>query len=108
MSKPKRLQDGPERTIDVQRKARRDFLLIAVVVVVACVAVLTDPDKVFEWVAQHKEVLVDEFLVAVVFIGTGFALFSWRRWTDLSRITDRARWCAIRRAENIAARACSC
>jgi hypothetical protein len=36
MSKPKRLQDGPERTIDVQRKARRDFLLIAVVVVVAC------------------------------------------------------------------------
>jgi diguanylate cyclase (GGDEF)-like protein len=85
MSKPKHLQDGLERTIDVGRKARRDFLLIAIIVVVACVAVLSDPDKVFEWVAHHKEVQVDEFLVAVVFIGTGFALFSWRRWTDLSR-----------------------
>ena len=68
-----------KKTIDVRRKARRDLLFIAAMVAVACVAVLSDPDKMFEWVAKHKEVQVDEFLVAVVFIGTGFALFSWRR-----------------------------
>lgn len=70
---------------DVGRKARRDFLFIAGIVVLGCLAVLSDPDKIFEWVAHHEEVQVDEFLVAFVIIGTGFALFSWRRWTDLSR-----------------------
>jgi diguanylate cyclase len=70
---------------NVGRKARRDFLFIAGIVVLGCVAVLSDPDKIFEWVAHHEEVQVDEFLVAFVIIGTGFALFSWQRWTDLSR-----------------------
>jgi len=60
-------------------------LFIAGIVVLGCVAVLSDPDNIFEWVAHHEEVQVDEFLVAFVIIGTGFALFSWRRWTDLSR-----------------------
>jgi diguanylate cyclase (GGDEF)-like protein len=73
------------KTIEVGRKARRDFALIVCVVLVACIAILSDPDKIFEWVAHHEEVQVDEFLVAVVVIGTGFAIFSWRRWTDLSR-----------------------
>ena len=31
------------------------------------------------------EVQVNEFLVAIVVIGTGFGFISWRRWTDLSR-----------------------
>jgi len=85
MTKPSHLRNNLERTEDVRRKARRDLLLIAVVVVVGCIGVLADPDKVFEWIAHHKEVQVDELLVAVVIVGTGFALFSWRRWTDLSR-----------------------
>ena len=70
---------------DVRSRARRDLLLIATVVLVACIVVLSDPDKAFEWVAQHKVVQADEFLVSVGIIGAGFALFSWRRWTELSR-----------------------
>jgi diguanylate cyclase (GGDEF)-like protein len=85
MTEPRHFRNNIERTEDIRRKARRDFLLITAVVVVGCIAVLADPDKVFEWIAHHKEVQVDELLVAVVIVGTGFALFSWRRWTDLSR-----------------------
>jgi diguanylate cyclase len=85
MNDSRRPQNELAKTADAGRRARRDFALIAGVVVLACIAVLSDPDKIFEWVAHHEEVQVDEFLVAVVVIGTGFALFSWRRWTDLSR-----------------------
>jgi hypothetical protein len=44
------------KTIDVGRKARRDFALIVCVVLVACIAILSDPDKIFEWMAHHEEV----------------------------------------------------
>jgi len=74
-----------ERTRAPQKRAGRDVIVIAIVVAVGCVAVLLDPDRAFEWVASHKEVQIDEFLTAVLIIGSGFAVFSWRRWTDLSR-----------------------
>jgi len=66
-------------------KARKDLIFVAVVVVIGCIVAVSDPDKVFEWIAQKKAVQVDEGLVAIVIVGTGFAVFSWRRWTDLSR-----------------------
>jgi diguanylate cyclase len=66
-------------------RARRDLLVIGIVILVACLVILADPDRAFEWVASHEEVRVDEFLTAIVTIGAGFAIFSWRRWTDLSR-----------------------
>jgi diguanylate cyclase (GGDEF)-like protein len=74
-----------EGTKTPRTRARRDVLVTAAVVFTGCVAVLSDPDRAFEWIAGHKEVQVDEFLTAVVIIGAGFAIFSWRRWTDLSR-----------------------
>jgi diguanylate cyclase (GGDEF)-like protein len=66
-------------------RVRRDLFVIGIVVLILCGLILIDPDRFFEWLAKHKEVQIDEFLVAVVIIGTGFGLFSWRRWTDLSR-----------------------
>jgi diguanylate cyclase len=66
-------------------RARRDLFVIGIVILAACVLILSDPDRAFEWVASHEEVRVDEFLTAIVIIGAGFAIFSWRRWTDLSR-----------------------
>jgi len=66
-------------------RARRDLLLIGIVILVALNVILADPDRAFEWVASHEEVRVDEFLTAIVVMGSGFAIFSWRRWTDLSR-----------------------
>jgi diguanylate cyclase len=66
-------------------RARRDLFVIGIVILVACIVILSDPDRAFEWVASHEEVRVDEFLTAIVIIGAGFAVFSWRRWTDLSR-----------------------
>src|SRR5579859_1686833 len=74
------------RATDSSRnRARRDLIRIVIIVLIVCIAAFFDPDKFFEWVALHKEVQVNEFLVAIVVIGTGFAIFSWRRWTDLSR-----------------------
>jgi diguanylate cyclase len=66
-------------------RARRDLFVIGIVILVACLVILADPERAFEWVASHEEVRVDEFLTAIVTIGAGFAIFSWRRWTDLSR-----------------------
>lgn len=68
-----------------EKRARRDLIVIAALVALGCIAILLDPDRGFEWLAGHKEVQVDEFLTAVVILGSGFAVFSWRRWTDLSR-----------------------
>jgi len=85
MNESKQPRNTLERTEDTQRRTRRDFLLVGAVVVIGCAIVLADPDRVFEWIARYKEVQVDELLVAGVILGTGFAFFSWRRWTDLSR-----------------------
>jgi diguanylate cyclase (GGDEF)-like protein len=74
-----------EQTNSVKIRERKDLIRIGIVVLIVCVIVLVDPDKFFEWLAQRREAQVDEFLVAVVAIGVGFAIFSWRRWTDLSR-----------------------
>jgi diguanylate cyclase (GGDEF)-like protein len=54
-------------------------------VLIGCLAVLRDPGRAFEWIASRKEVQFDECLTAAVIIGAGFAIFSWRRWSDLSR-----------------------
>jgi diguanylate cyclase len=80
-----KLGEKAKETNSARNRARRDLLLIAFVVSIACLAVLLDPDSFFEWLAQHKEVQVNEFLVSIVIVGTGFGVFSWRRWTDLSR-----------------------
>lgn len=77
------LKPGREKT--PLPRARRDLLVIAGFVVVGVVLVLSDPDRAFEWIASHKEVQIDEFLTAIVILGAGFAIFSWRRWSDLSR-----------------------
>jgi diguanylate cyclase len=77
-----------ETTKAPRTRARRDVIVTALVVLIGCVAVLSDPDRAFEWLAGHKEVQIDEFLTAIVIIGAGFAVFSWRRWTDLSRQVD--------------------
>ncbi len=68
-----------------EARARRDLMVIGTIILLGCVVVLLDPDRVFEWIASHEEASIEEFLTAAVIIGTGFALFSWRRWTDLSR-----------------------
>ncbi len=81
----RRSEDDRKEIGTVRSKVRRDFFLVAMIVLLGCMAVLFDPGKIFEWVAQYKEAQVDEFLVAIVIIGTGFGIFSWRRWTDLSR-----------------------
>ncbi len=74
-----------EKSNTGQVGAHRDLILIGLAVLIVCIAVLVDPDKFFEWLAQRREAQLDEFLVAIVAIGIGFAIFSWRRWTDLSR-----------------------
>lgn len=81
----RRSEINPERSDSLPKRARRDLIAIAIVVLIGCIAVLLDPNRTFEWIAQHRVVEIDEFLAAVVIIGTGFAVFSWRRWTDLSR-----------------------
>lgn len=73
--------EGPKAP---QARAGRDLLIIGIVILVGCAIVLADPDRAFEWIASHEEVRVDEFLTAIVIVGAGFAIFSWRRWTDLS------------------------
>src|ERR1700729_1277844 len=77
--------ETPEQTGSVPIRARRDMTRIGIAVAAVCIVVLIDPGSFFEWLAQRREAQVDEFLVAVVAIGIGFAIFSWRRWGDLSR-----------------------
>lgn len=77
-------EDKLRKTDSSRNRARRDLILISIIILIGCIAILLDPDKFFEWLALHKEVQVNEFLVAIVIIGTGFGIFSWRRWTDLS------------------------
>jgi diguanylate cyclase (GGDEF)-like protein len=75
----------PEQPQAFTQRARKDVLRIGLAVLVIVVMVSVDPDQFFEWLARHREVQLDEFLVAVIILGVGFALFSWRRWIDLSR-----------------------
>src|ERR1051326_2279736 len=75
----------PKEETPAKTRTRRDLILIGVGVLIVCCAVVLDPDRVFEWLSQRRAVQLDEFLVAVVVVGGGFAVFSWRRWTDLSR-----------------------
>jgi diguanylate cyclase (GGDEF)-like protein len=82
--KERRVEIKSEGTKTPQTRVRRDVIVTVTIVLVGCLAVLRDPDRAFEWLAGHKEVQIDEFLTAVVIIGAGFAIFSWRRWTDLS------------------------
>jgi len=58
-------------------RARWDLFVIGIVILIACILILYDPDRAFEWVASHEEVRVDEFLTAIVIVGAGFAIFSW-------------------------------
>ena len=83
----RRLRSGTnsDKATSPRLRARRDLLAILAVVFAACFVIVLDPDRAFEWITSHKEVQVDEFLTAIVVIGTGFAVFSWRRWNDLSR-----------------------
>jgi diguanylate cyclase len=74
-----------KNTENPQTRVRKDLLVIGIVIVIGCAVILFDPDRGFEWLASHEEVKVDEFLSAIVMVGAGFAVFSWRRWTDLSR-----------------------
>jgi diguanylate cyclase (GGDEF)-like protein len=80
-----RTETDPRTTKVPWTRARKDIIVTAVVVFIGCAATLSDPDRAFEWIAKHKEVQIDEFLTAVVIMGAGFAIYSWRRWTDLSR-----------------------
>jgi diguanylate cyclase len=83
--KPPRSNLPSELSGDPQRRTRNDLIIIGIFVLLGCVVILSDPDRAFEWITRHKEVQIDEFLTAVVILGSGFAAFSWRRWTDLSR-----------------------
>ena len=74
-----------EKTKTVRVRARKDLIVVGLCVLAGCAVVLLDPNRAFEWIAQHKEVQIDELLTAFVIIGCGFAVFSWRRWSDLSR-----------------------
>ena len=68
-----------------QVRARRDLIVILAFAVIGCAIVLSDPDRAFEWLAGREVIQFDEFLTAVTVLGIAFAVFSWRRWTDLSR-----------------------
>ncbi len=74
-----------EITSDPQRRARRDLMFFGVVAFLGCLLILSDPHRFFEWITLREQVRVDEFLAAVVVLGLAFAVFSWRRWIDLSR-----------------------
>ncbi|HVV44700.1 MAG TPA: GGDEF domain-containing protein [Bryobacteraceae bacterium] len=78
-------EKSEERAFLLQKTARRDLILIGIIVLTTCGIVLRDPDSFFEWLAQRREAQFDEILAAFVVIGIGFAIFAWRRWSDLSR-----------------------
>jgi len=76
----------PEQpSVDPEKRGRRDLIVLGLLVLAGCIVVASDPDRLFDWLANHEAVRVDEFLTAIVILGTGFAIFSWRRWTDLTR-----------------------
>jgi diguanylate cyclase len=77
--------NSAERDSILKKTARRDLILIGIIVLVICGILMRDPDRFFEWLAQRREAQFDEVLAAFVVIGTGFAIFAWRRWSDLSR-----------------------
>jgi diguanylate cyclase (GGDEF)-like protein len=54
-------------------------------VIVLCAIVLIDPDRAFELLAARREAQFDEGLTSVVIVGVAFAIFAWRRWSDVSR-----------------------
>ncbi len=76
----------PEQSsVDPGKRVRRDLIVVGLLVLAGCIVVASDPDRLFDWLANHEAVRIDEFLTAIVILGTGFAIFSWRRWTDLIR-----------------------
>lgn len=79
-------EPSPEQSsADPEKRGRRDLIVLGLFVLAGCVVVASDPDRLFDWLANHEAVRIDEFLTAIVILGTGFAIFSWRRWTDLTR-----------------------
>ena len=80
------LEPHPEQSaVDPEKRARRDLTIIGLLVLAGCIVMGSDPDRLFDWLANHEAVQIDEFLTAIVILGAGFAIFSWRRWADLTR-----------------------
>ncbi len=76
----------PEQfSVDPEKRGRRDLIVLGLLILAGCTVVASDPDRLFDWLANHEAVRIDEFLTAIVILGTGFVIFSWRRWTDLTR-----------------------
>ena len=66
-------------------KKRRELHILILIVVMVGTLILRDPHHFFEWLSARREAQVDEFLLEIVIIGTAFAFYSWRRWTELSK-----------------------
>lgn len=78
-------QEAPDSTNAMSVRARRDLILIGVVALILCIIVLIDPDKAFELLAARREAQFDEVLTSVIIVGSGLAIFAWRRWADVNR-----------------------
>jgi len=46
-------------------------------------SVLDAFERMVRWSRQHESWQLDEWFMAVLFLGGAFAVFSWRRWRDL-------------------------
>ena len=77
-------------TEQLKKTQRRDLIVICCTILVATLLVfLFDTGSLAEWIAEHKDTKVDEFIVAAVILLVGLSFFSIRRWRDLSNQVEK-------------------
>jgi hypothetical protein len=64
--KQPRVQISAETANAPRLRARKDHFKIAVVVVLGCLVVATDPDRVFEWIAGCQKLINLDCLVGTL------------------------------------------
>jgi diguanylate cyclase (GGDEF)-like protein len=69
-----------------KRNVQRDFFVLLGVAVIAAISVFFfDTGSLADWIGRHRDTKIDEAIVVTVVLGFGLAIFSFRRWMDLSR-----------------------
>lgn len=72
--------------LNQKRQVQRDLFVLLGVAILAAISVLFfDTGSLADWIGKHRDTKVDEAIVVTVVLGFGLAIFSFRRWMDLSR-----------------------
>jgi diguanylate cyclase (GGDEF)-like protein len=82
MTEPEIVAQGSRQ----KRQVQRDLFVLAAVLILAVVSVLFfDTGSLADWIGRHRDTQLDEAIIVTIVLAVGLAIFSLRRWIELSQ-----------------------